>query len=571
MAERFDVAILGGGPAGSTCGALLKKFNPDLRVVILEKAVFPREHVGESQLPAINFVLHEMGVWEKVEAAGFPVKLGATYRWGNSDKLWDFSFLGVEEFAEHVRPAPFRGQRRRTAFHVDRAVYDDILLRHAAELGCEVRQGESARVTRVGREANRVTGLALGEGGEVEATHYVDASGESGLIRRAMGVTAEYPAKLKNIAIWDYWHGGQWAVRVGRDATRVLVMSIGPGWIWYIPLSDERISVGFVCAAEYFKGSGRSPEELYLWALPQDPLVRGLLSAARREGPVRATRDWSFVSDRLFGENWFLCGDAAGFADPILAAGLTLTHLSAREVAYAILELFRGELDPSWVRTRYEQVHRRRIHQHVRFADFWYDAKGEFPDLEAETSRIAASSGLKLDPKSAFRWLSNGGLSQDALGRADFGGLDLSVFKRAAEMMTGRDVEWAFSKHNVFRLNLKGAREEELPVLAEGRIRRQRCLVREDRTLPVAGYAALVLDALSRHSAIEEALEWMAGALRRRGVEGDLTTHLHEALQALEVMLADGWVWGQLNPGKPTVRMAPARAARESMVPDAPA
>jgi flavin-dependent dehydrogenase len=44
-------------------------------------------------------------------------------------------------------------------------------------------------------------------------------------------------------------------------------------------------------------------------------------------------------SDRTVGENWFLVGEAAGFADPILAAGMTLAHTGARELAYTILAL----------------------------------------------------------------------------------------------------------------------------------------------------------------------------------------------------------------------------------------
>ena len=76
MTENFDVAIIGGGPAGSTVGSLLKKYNSDLKVLILERECFPRDHVGESLLPVISAVLDEIGVWDKIEAANFPVKIG---------------------------------------------------------------------------------------------------------------------------------------------------------------------------------------------------------------------------------------------------------------------------------------------------------------------------------------------------------------------------------------------------------------------------------------------------------------------------------------------------------------
>ena len=72
---QYDVAIIGGGPAGSTTGSILKKYHPEAKVLILEREHFPRPHVGESQLPPITQVLEEMGCWHKVEAADFPAKV----------------------------------------------------------------------------------------------------------------------------------------------------------------------------------------------------------------------------------------------------------------------------------------------------------------------------------------------------------------------------------------------------------------------------------------------------------------------------------------------------------------
>jgi hypothetical protein len=82
-----------------------------------------------------------MGGWNKIEAANFPIKVGASYRWGTSAAIWDFYFVPESKFLDEDRPASYDGQRRLTAFQVDRASYDDILLRHAQELGCHVVQG----------------------------------------------------------------------------------------------------------------------------------------------------------------------------------------------------------------------------------------------------------------------------------------------------------------------------------------------------------------------------------------------------------------------------------------------
>ena len=76
-----DVAIIGGGPGGSTLASLILKYQPDRKVLVVEKEKFPRDHVGESQLPAIAGIINEMGCWDQIESAGFPLKVGATYCW----------------------------------------------------------------------------------------------------------------------------------------------------------------------------------------------------------------------------------------------------------------------------------------------------------------------------------------------------------------------------------------------------------------------------------------------------------------------------------------------------------
>jgi flavin-dependent dehydrogenase len=160
-------------------------------------------------------------------------------------------------------------------------------------------------------------------------------------------------------------------------------MSIGSGWIWFIPLGPTRTSIGYVCPRQFYLHSGRKPEQIYLWALAQEPLISELAQSASRGGEVSATKDWSFVADRTVGENWFLVGEAAGFADPILAAGMTLTQTAGREAAYSILSADRGEQDPKWLAAKYDHNQRTRLSQHIRYADFWYSANGLFASVIA--------------------------------------------------------------------------------------------------------------------------------------------------------------------------------------------
>lgn len=538
----YDVAIIGGGPAGSTAGTLLKKYNPKLRVGIFEKAKFPREHVGESQLPACGYYLAEMGCWDKVERANFPIKIGATYLWGKSQKPWDFEFLPLDKFPkDDPRPSTYEGPRQLTAFQVERSVYDKILLDHASETGCEV--FEETAVKKIEVDGDRILGLDLRDGRRIEARYYMDASGHGGILRRALKIPTTVPTTLMNVAVWDYWENAEWAVKIGVGGTRVQILSVPNGWIWFIPLGPTRTSIGFVCPASYYKKSGKTLEQLYLQAIAQQHRATALTKNATREGVTRTTTDWSFLADRLAGENWFLIGESGGFADPVLAGGLTLTHESARHAAYAILELDRGELDGDAVKEHYTQANSKRVLQFMRFAEFWYAANGQFSDLQEYTAEIAKSAGINLSPKAAFRWLSLGGFNFGDGARPGLGGLDLGAVREVTSILTSdTKLEWEINKFNVFRLNLEGAEKGEMFVLDAGKILARECYRRGDQVLPISGVHGHVFRAIEEESDIERIVNKLRQLVALYG-----NFRVDDAIATMEIMLLDGWITGKLN------------------------
>ena len=536
--STYDVVIVGGGPGGSTCASFIRKYNPSLKVAIFERAVFPREHVGESQLPIISQILDEMGAWEKVEAAGFPVKIGATYRWGLSDDLWDFNFLPHGDFKDVLRPGKYQGQRRETAFQVDRAKYDKILLDHAKELGCEVHEGTGVR--EVKKEGDRITGLVLANGDTVEGKYYIDGSGHVGFLRRAMGVGVEEPSNLQNIAIWDYWQNAEWAVSLGVGGTRVQVMSLGYGWIWFIPISETRTSIGLVCPAEYYKKSGLKPEQLYLKAISDEKRISALTADAQRENLLESTKDWSFVAERMTGENWILVGEAAGFADPVLAAGLTLTQLSAKEAALTILEAERGE-DLKWLLESYQERNERKVRQHIRFADYWYTANAHFSELKEYTREIAKDAGLDLDANAAFRWLGTGGFVEDDMEVGGIAGFGLGSIHTLTSRFSGGSSNSSIDSFSGFELLLDGAELLEVPVYDMGRVHRIQAYKRGGKTLPLTNIFGALVTELKKSPRLDVAVTQISRRLAQHGVKYDQTFHAR-MLYTLEAMERDGWV-----------------------------
>jgi flavin-dependent dehydrogenase len=492
-----------------------------------------------------------MGVWEKVESAGFPIKTGAMYRWGSSDDLWRFDFLVGEKYIETPRPSPLRGQRWRTTFHVDRAIYDKILLDHAQELGAEVRQG--VKVTGVRKEGDRITGLELGDGSVVTAKHYVDASGHVGFLRRNMGVAVNEPTKLKNIAIWDYFQNPAWAETVNKGAIRARIFSVGYGWLWYLPLGTTRTSIGFVTHAEYYKSTKMKPEELFHQALKDEPFISGLMAGATSEGKLSSTKDWSFIADRLHGENWYLVGESAGFADPILAAGMTLAHVGARELAYALLAMMKGTHEEAWLKEWYETINKKRIGQHIRFADFWYSSNKHFDQLKEYTAEIAAEAGLEVSPDEGFRWLAAGGFVSDSLAAPAVGSYQIGSAKILMQKLTGETASWHLNKFNEFRLDLVGAEKVEVPLCVDGEIVKTLCYRKGMKILPLAGIYRLVVNALNYHHEAKQITGFIRNAM------GATANQYHGgmplAIDALEGMIAEGWVKGKLDKKKPMIRV----------------
>ena len=164
----YDVIVIGGGPAGATAATYLTM--DQRRVLLLEKAHFPRHVVGESLLPSMMPILEDFGLLETVEALNFPNKTGGTFIWGKSDEPWDVFFSN-----NPFLPFPY-------AYHVDRAVFDDMLLSHAKDVGATVVEG--VEVTGPLQDAEgRICGVTWvdesGERHESRAPFVVDASGRA--------------------------------------------------------------------------------------------------------------------------------------------------------------------------------------------------------------------------------------------------------------------------------------------------------------------------------------------------------------------------------------------------------
>ena len=400
----FDVVVIGGGPAGSTVAGFLTKMGR--RVLVLEKERFPRHHIGESMIASTIDVLAEIGLEPKLDAAGFPVKSGGCFIWGESDLPWCIRF-------EEIPGRP-------TSYQVKRDVFDKILLDHVAEMGADVRQ--EARVSEVLVEDGRAVGVSfehLGTTHEARAKYVVDASGLSAVV--ANKLSFRQPAEeLKNMALYGYWKGVHPApVGLGgdirsTDRNNIIIKMLDTGWLWFIPLGfGDVISVGYVTQRDLLpEARGRAAlEEYYLDRVKNSEEFGYLLSNSEYTSDFHTVKDWSYRSAEMAGPGYFAVGDAACFVDPILSSGVYLAVLYAKMCATGVNTCLTDPSREEIVQEWYEGLYADSYTDYLEMARLWYhgDRKVQkwMHQAQDQLSSEAASEYIETD-RSSFLGLATG-------------------------------------------------------------------------------------------------------------------------------------------------------------------
>ncbi len=317
-AGDLPVVVIGGGPGGSVVAARLAQLGR--RAVVLEKARFPRFHLGESLLPRSMGVLEALGVRQQVDAM-FLRKHGANFHDSSSGRTSRY------DFADAFQP------EHKHAYEVPRDAFDDLLLRRAEELGAEVREGWS--VSRVRFEGTRACGVVASDPGgnehALDAAFVVDATGRDALLAHASRTTQRI-ATLDTTALFSHWEGA-WRDTGEREGDiQIVLFGWDPakdakpaGWFWFIPFKDGRTSVGAVVQGAWSRANkGKDVAELYAQAIAESPVATRLLKDARQLWPAGATADFSFKVRDLSGDGWVAVGDSGGFIDPLFSTGAHL-------------------------------------------------------------------------------------------------------------------------------------------------------------------------------------------------------------------------------------------------------
>ncbi|GGK70283.1 hydroxylase [Sphaerisporangium melleum] len=337
----FDVAVIGGGPAGSTVASYLAQAG--LSCAVFESSLFPREHVGESLIPATTPVLSDIGALAKVEAAGFPKKYGAAWTSAAESAIPTLGF----ELSHGFRAAEIEFNERDQAgvnqdytYHVDRGQFDLLLLQHAESLGAKVYEG--VRVRRVDFSGPRPKVVFPMGSKEVEVTArmVVDASGRGTFLGRQLKLKVADPV-FNQYAVHTWFDGlDRTALAVNKEQADFIFIHFLPitdTWVWQIPITDTVTSVGVVTQKKHFSAAGTDREAFFWECVDSRPELGAALRASKQVRPFKPEGDYSYAMREICGDGWLMIGDAARFVDPIFSSGVSVAMNGARIASYDII------------------------------------------------------------------------------------------------------------------------------------------------------------------------------------------------------------------------------------------
>jgi flavin-dependent dehydrogenase len=330
---------------------------------------------------------------EAVNAAGFQLKNGAAFAWGEQYSAFDFG-----ETFSNGKP---------TTFQVQRADFDKLLADQAALQGVDVRYGEAIVSADFNLPKPQLDVLREdGSQYRVEADFVLDASGYGRVLPRLLDLEAPSNFPVRQ-AVFTHVEDHIDNPAFEREKILITTHPIHRDiWFWTIPFSNGRCSVGVVAAAEHFEGRMENLDECLRGFIAETPSLAGVLNNAVWDTPARTIGGYSANVKTLHGPGFALLGNAAEFLDPVFSSGVTIAMRSASMAAGVLHRQLQGE-SVDW-QTEFAIPLKRGVDTFRCYVEGWYAGtfqdviyfEGGSPDIRRMISSILA--GYAWDERNPF-------------------------------------------------------------------------------------------------------------------------------------------------------------------------
>lgn len=316
-----DVAIIGGGPAGSTAAAVLARAG--VSVLLIDRGDGWARGIGESLPPMAAPLLRALGVWDQFLAAGHLPSHGNRSAWG----------------APEAEERDFLFHPEGVGWHLDRPRFDAMLVDAAVRAGASYTR--RTRLARHRRDAGGAWRLDLVVGGRettARAGAIVDASGRARLLARAERMPCAAYDRLVGI-VGVLIPGDAEGHLVPDEDSLTLIEAVPDGWWYAARIPGRRLVVAYMTDADIAASCGVRSSSGWAAALARAPRIE---ERARRHGYRLDTAlrvvpaDSSYLRD-VGGDGWCAVGDAVAAHDPLSSFGITAALTGGEQAARVIL------------------------------------------------------------------------------------------------------------------------------------------------------------------------------------------------------------------------------------------
>lgn len=361
----FDVAVVGGGPAGTSAANRLACLGRS--VLLLESSSYDSPRVGETLPPSIYPTLAELEVWDSFQSLCPMPSYGTQSIWGDSEILSN----------------PFVLSPYGLGWHVDRLGFDSMLARKASECGACVITGihvtmcswEQHSGWKIGFQINKNKEVALGEHGP--STHFftkglIDATGRNSILSKQLGAKRTIYDRLSGVA-------AQFQVRTGVDVgSFTLIEATEEGWWYSAPVPGNRLIAIFMTDLDLI--TRNKPMHIDEW-LKRLVLTKHTYARCRGHSILWGPHIFSALSQRLnmpyTEQKWLAAGDAAMAVDPLSSSGILHALLSGFKAAIAMDRWLDGDRSPSYT---YEKELDNEFKEYLLLRHNYYSMERRWPD-----------------------------------------------------------------------------------------------------------------------------------------------------------------------------------------------